>query len=1336
MKRKVAVLCGIAAAGVLSVSAGIERREFKGGSADIPAEWKGKSVRLEQRVAFCELDVSVNGKAAGTAYAPDATVELAPFLAFGAANAIAVHERVVADYFGRGDGPFGNKDDARRRRFGRMELVARTAAYVDDFFARPSWREKKLTVDVEIESLGPCGGEVEVVVADAPGGPAVVKGAAKCELKKGANVVTVEIPWANPIPWEPVAHAKTYDCRVTLVADGKPCDSNRPNALFGFREIWREGKDIYLNGHIQRFRNFWHQGLPKDPNDVHAYGFNVSYEAHKHWAYWFEKADEMEARSKAGIAVFTGMPSIYFVHDAIRNNPKCTEQFKRSLKAWMRTWRNYPCIVAASCGVNQICPERNMRPEVLGQDPERGGVVDNIEFARKLAREMNPNCLYYSHADGTEADISTSNLYFNFTPLQEREEWLSQWATNGTLPWCAVEFGSPYYACWFHSRVPEATEWLAAYYGDRAYAAENEQMLRSSKAFAKSCLRFIHGGWLNDKGGDGNPGPNSIYKYNSLAEEYSRMLVYRTNRAWRNYGQNCGMMYLISWNWDAADGTDDGVVRARQMQANGDLVTWLGGAGDPTDRTHAYSAGEEIEKQVVLCWDGLGENAISYEVKFDGRTVCEGSRTLRQGDIVRVPFTFAAPEVSAKRSFRLTASFKAAKGMENRANQTTLSDAFDLEVHPRFAAQATGPKGGVVLFDPAHQAEAMLSTLGVTFKSIDRLADAKDVQYLILGPRALSNAQGLEGLSGAIAKGLRVLVLQQDASVWQSMGFKIEDSMARQMFNVSLEGVDDSDLAHWRGTPAAEKPFGNVMKHETRRGPRWTHHHAVSATPILIPQRAGFRPLVRGEFDLSYTALLEEFLGEGSVLFSAFDFADRVGACPAATATARAMLRHFFNEAAPAHPTRVYTSGATAERLAKTMGIAARPFKGDGLENAELLVVGPDSDLAYDRLDAALGHGAVWVFANPRIAAEAGIAAQTADVYRVTGFAGFDKFPFAGIGPSLLRWRDRMNVVKFEARKGFEVAGGGLFARKGNLFFDATNPFQLADRYRTNGAKAAHLERGGWGSVPKGEKDLYLRNASQSEDNDMRRLALVFGNLGVGADETQVRRSLYTKPRELYEPISQYNVLGPWPSARDDDHYMVDTIFPVDASKGGDSGALAEEMAVKGDVQPNPRFHPLGLKYLDETPQDLRFLDWRPVVKSRADGYVDYATASPLIAAQSFCTCYCVGFLKRRAAGEITVRFGVDWRGKLWVNGEPLEPVYGGHKDEGSKIYEHVKVRAGDNVITVKAGCGQSAKAFWLNVSHEPQEGEIVRDRVPELDGVDLYESANTQFDPYEYVYW
>ena len=59
---------------------------FKEGKNDIPAEWKGMSVRYEQKLGFCEIDVLVNGKKAGTAYAPDGSVEIAPFLKFGAEN--------------------------------------------------------------------------------------------------------------------------------------------------------------------------------------------------------------------------------------------------------------------------------------------------------------------------------------------------------------------------------------------------------------------------------------------------------------------------------------------------------------------------------------------------------------------------------------------------------------------------------------------------------------------------------------------------------------------------------------------------------------------------------------------------------------------------------------------------------------------------------------------------------------------------------------------------------------------------------------------------------------------------------------------------------------------------------------------------------------------------------------------------------------------------------------------------------------------------------------------------------------------------------------------------
>ena len=604
---------------------------------EIPKEWLAGSVRFEQSLNYCDLVVFVNGKKAGVAFHPDGAVELAPFLRAGK-NEIKVF--ATNRSFGTGEKKiaYHGRDEALLKAphfSGPARLVARSAAFVEDVYAEPSWREKKLTLHVSIHAAKDRTVDLAAEISD--GGKAVKTADRKgVKAKAGDTEVAIEIPWADAVPWEPVANAKLYACRVAMADGGAPADAPE-KFLFGFREIWREGREILLNGHVQRFRGFWDQGLPGNAADVHRFGFNLAYRTHRHESVLAEDPALMERLSRAGVAVFAGMPTIYYVHEAVRRDPDCEAQWRRHLRHWMRSARNWPCIVAASCGVNQICPERNMRPEILGQDPETGGVVENIEFARRAARELHPNCLYFSHADGTEADVSSSNLYFNFTPLQEREEWLSAWATNGVLPWYAAEFGAPYYACWFHSRVPQMTEWLAAYYGDAAYAAESEDMLRLSKEFAKSCLRNTHGGWVDKK---------DLYAFNSLGEEYSRMLVKRTNRAWRAFGLNGGLMYLISWPWKDGDR-----IAERQRLANGDLVCFLGGSPDHVDRTHAYRAGETIEKQLVFVWDGLGEKTVRAKWHLteaeSAEEVASGDETVRlsQGDIAKRPISVPAPSV-------------------------------------------------------------------------------------------------------------------------------------------------------------------------------------------------------------------------------------------------------------------------------------------------------------------------------------------------------------------------------------------------------------------------------------------------------------------------------------------------------------------------------------------------------------------------------------------------------------------------------------------------------------------------------------------------------------------
>ena len=1381
-------------------------------SLDVPAAWQGKSVRLEAKLAWITLVVHVNGQKAGVMYGPDGSFELAPFLKFGQKNEI----KVFATNRGWGTGETGIKYWARpdcsmpmaqhfdyTGRFGGANVVVRTPAYVDSAYVLSSGRDaqgkwdpaqKKVTVKVEMNAARDCKVEVKAdFYNDVCRGNeepklegAVVKSGSKTvSLKQGENVVEIEIPWKDVRDWEVVPNAATYVCNVTAKVDGQDCDTNLKPFVFGFREIWLEGKEFMLNGHVQRFRGYWNQGAPKDMNDLHKYGYNLSYETHKHGVMYDDNLNQKWAQSRAGVAVFSGMPSIYFVHDEIRKDPSCTAQWRRYLRHWLRHTRNLPCIVATSCGVNQICPERNMRPEILGQDPEKGGVVCNIEFARKVAREYHPNCLYFSHADGTEADMSSSNLYFNFTPLQEREEWLSSWAKNGTLPWYAAEFGAPYYACWFHSRTPQMTEWLAAYYGDDAYAAEAPEMLYHANAFAKCCRAMTHGGWVT---GD------DLFPFNKLSREYSKMLVYRTNRAWRTFGQNGGMMYLESWPWDTPNPT-----RERQMQANGDLVTWLAGDAEITDRTHAFRSGDAITRNLVAVWDGFGPKTVSADWKFvekaTGKVIAKGAETFKvnQGEVAKKAITVKAPDVKAITGYRFEVAFKSDIDPEKDATfKTVEKDSFDVEVYPTAVPQVAGDAAKLGLYDPFGDSAKMMASLGMKFKTFDSLDAAladKGITRLVLGRRALTKACGLEKAAGRIAAGLKVLVLPQEADVWQIMGLQVEDMMPRVMRNVSLPGLKDESLAYWRGKPMWEKDFGLVMKHDTRRGPRWKHTHAVGGLAMLIPQRGGVKPLVRGEFDLSYSMLLKIAEGKGSATLCTFDFEGRVGkdGCPAATETAVAMFKDFMADDTAA-TAKVFVDGGEAARLAEALGLDAEEFKGQKVEDA-LVIAGRDAKSDYAKIKNALGKNVrAYVFANDKLAGEAGLAPSPAkqkvapkvqkevvsadgkrkekkwipeerecDVFVIRDRANWEKFPFAGVGPQHLRFRDKLIASKYSAANGFATTGEGMFATDGKVLFDAIDPFQICDRYRSGkNAQAAEVKAGGWGKVPANDKELYLRSNAQSEDNQLRRLSLVFLNWNVPAGKKILERALYTKPVEAYVGLAQYNVLGPWPSKNDDSVYMIDTKdFPVEKDSDN-KGIVAEEMAIKGDVQPNPRFKPLGLTYPSDWPQDLHFLDWRPVVKPDQNGMTDLRKL-PIVAAQSFNTCYCVGFLERETDGKITLRFGVDWRGAVWVNGKEIIRTYGQTKDEGSVIVKDIPVYAmpkgktpeeikkldnergtfdGKNVITVKAGSGQSASTFYLRVSKEVKPGDVKRAQVKELDDVKLYQTPNPDFDPYEYVYW
>ena len=130
------------------------------------------------------------------------------------------------------------------------------------------------------------------------------------------------------------------------------------------------------------------------------------------------------------------------------------------------------------------------------------------------------------------------------------------------------------------------------------------------------------------------PGRKTLYDFSPLGREFNGLLIDRVSRCWRAFGQGPSPMYLDSWKWD--DDPANWMLRNHEL-SNRDLVCFLGGAPRFTDKTHAYAAGEKIEKQLVFVWDGSKPTSVKAAWRLvdpaTGKAVAQGSR-----DVLLTPF--------------------------------------------------------------------------------------------------------------------------------------------------------------------------------------------------------------------------------------------------------------------------------------------------------------------------------------------------------------------------------------------------------------------------------------------------------------------------------------------------------------------------------------------------------------------------------------------------------------------------------------------------------------------------------------------------------------------------
>ncbi len=531
--------------------------------------------------------------------------------------------------------------------------------------------------------------------------------------------------------------------RIKATGDGW---SDERLVRFGFREFEIRGKEFYLNGKAIRLRPTPHVDTPQIEEVVKQWmrgiksiGFNMKMtEENRSPETMIKMADEL------GMLMFVELPEIkdYVVRDRWEENK---EDWQRRMSAEMTRLYNHPSIVMWWSGFNVFAHGEDQNPARIGQSEAM--MIKNPEWERRIRigqeamdmiRAEDPSRGVYSHNGSIVGDLQTTNVYLCLIPLQEREEWLSDWAEHGDLPFLACEFGLPLDNTFMQGRAGGGwttlgqgknakgsansammlTEYAAIYLGPEAYKLQSE--FYADGIVESHFEGFIHdrnaglGGWDSDKV---DPLQRMI-----KSEAYQKIQVlFNENsfRSWRAYGMTGGVNpwsfqnhthNAISWrkNQDNMSlgpfkpGTrgkyrpeisrglyynvmEGGWPKLPAYHAlvpnNQELLAYIGGDADQgfTDKDHQFFSGDLIAKQAVFINDRRHAVAFkaSWQMDVDGERIAEGvlSKKLEPGKNGFEAFQAELPHVQGKRSLGRI-------HLKVEADGVTLEDEFSFRIYP------------------------------------------------------------------------------------------------------------------------------------------------------------------------------------------------------------------------------------------------------------------------------------------------------------------------------------------------------------------------------------------------------------------------------------------------------------------------------------------------------------------------------------------------------------------------------------------------------------------------------------------------------------------------------
>jgi len=716
----------------------------------------------------------------------------------------------------------------------------------------PFFRDKKLQILIAeplADILKAATYTYSATVRDLSGQVVLLQENLKATPHAKTGKLAIEFPWADPRLWTP-EDPNLYTITITAEDAAKKLVDESLHIRFGFREIWVDGKNLILNGQPLRLRPrllytpmLDGDSLRRQFSFMKDMGFNSTLRAGVGDVHEYEKNGIQSIEEYYRIADEMGIMVIPFGPHSLSTVQRefgpdgMSEADQDHLFDYMNRHMveplaNHPSVIGWSGfgsganfaeGVNSVSTD----PEIWGITPlAKEGVLDKAmsdpanraeamkrlnaasAFVQRL-KQLDPSRPYFAHFDGGSGDVWGIWSYFNWTPVQEWEQWPEAWSKKGTMPIGATEHGFPYASSFLNHGLPDGnfepwvTEYAAIDLGPDIFANDTPKY-----------LDIIRNAYIpRSRGYTAKSGAHHKFADEALSANSSKVQAvwaYRNRpiyRSWRTYGVTNGIepfgrseqfyrgslvnrdngkvvanpsqdlrttgFKLDRWNrtdyWPAETmpwlsktpigQKPEGLTALGDVlyEVNRPLLVYIAGAPDRlASKDHVFWGGEKITKQIAAIWDGFAPRSLRIKWKAvlndpdkpqSPRALGDGTlqSELKGGDIQLLPISWETPSVPNRTEGQVEIEVSDA-GTE----KIIATDSFAFTLYPENKGHLSErlSKARIVVLDPAGDASESLAALrkaGLSPQVITRAADWKEGDLLVVGKGALPSLSGPSG---------------------------------------------------------------------------------------------------------------------------------------------------------------------------------------------------------------------------------------------------------------------------------------------------------------------------------------------------------------------------------------------------------------------------------------------------------------------------------------------------------------------------------------------------------------------------------------------------------------